>query len=397
MKRKLPIGIQDFVKIRQDGFFYVDKTARIHELITGSGTVIFLSRPRRFGKSLLCSTLAAIFEGRRELFQATSDREALAIDSLDWEWKKHPVIRIDLSPGDYTQGIDELFVTLDRAIESCARKYQVPFEGRTSGDRFARLIENLYNKLKEKVVVIIDEYDNPLLSTIDNTGLCMAMRNILKGFYTVLKSSDEYLKFVFLTGVTKFSKMSIFSGLNNLSDISLDSRYAEICGITQEELEWDFNPEIEDIVQIKGGNRKDYLDKLRRYYNGYRFSTKNMTVYNPFGLLNHFDQGGEYLPYWFETGTPTFLIKLIEEQHIDILELSNKRIWYEDFQKYDVDNMGAVPVLCQTGYLTISGYDEQQSCFTLDYPNEEVRVSFARSLVEKYLHVAPEKRNSLIK
>ncbi|GMO47168.1 MAG: ATP-binding protein [Termitinemataceae bacterium] len=395
MKRKLPIGIQDFVSIRQDGFIYVDKTVLIHSLISGSGRVFFLSRPRRFGKSLLCSTLAAIFEGRRELFAAFDDQSALAIDSLDWEWKKHPVIRIDLSPGDYTTGTEVLTSIVRNDLENTAVNADLKLRGDILPIQFSNLIMDMHRKYGEKVVVLIDEYDKPMLSTIDNKDLCAAMRNVLKGFYSVLKSSDEHQRFVLLTGVTKFSQVSVFSGLNNLIDISLDARYADICGITQKELQRDFKPEIKKIVQASGANKKEYLDRLRRYYNGYRFSEKELTVYNPYGMLNHFYMNGKFLPYWFETGTPSFLIKLIEEQHINILELSNMRVGYDDFQKYDVENMSAVPVLYQTGYLTITGYDDAQKRFMLDYPNEEVRSAFAKSLFEMYLNVVPDKRNAL--
>jgi hypothetical protein len=387
MKRRLPLGIQDFKTIREDGYVYVDKTARIYDLLTGSGKTFFLSRPRRFGKSLLCSTLGALFEGRRDLFGACAGQPALAIDSLDWDWKPYPVIRIDLNTGDYTRGVEVLFTRFNTALEFCAEKYAVSFDGNDSGDRFTRLIKNLAEQGAEKVVVIIDEYDKPLLSTIENKALHQQMRAALKGFYSVLKSSDEYLRFVFLTGVTKFAQVSVFSDLNHLTDISLDPAFCDICGITQEEMERDFGPEITKIVAGKGLDTGAYFAKVKRYYNGYRFSKKALTIYNPFGLLHHFNKGGDFLPYWFQTGTPTFLIKLIENQRIDILNLEKQTVQYDDFCKYDVENMEALPVLYQSGYLTISGYNEDRDAFSLDYPNEEVRASFAKSRVEKYLHV----------
>ncbi|MDR1933756.1 MAG: ATP-binding protein [Spirochaetales bacterium] len=379
MKRRLPIGIQDFVTIREDGFCYVDKTKRIHDLLTGSGKSFFLSRPRRFGKSLLCSTLGAIFEGRRELFTG------LAIDSLEWDWKKHPVIRIDLNPGNYGQGVDVLFENCNRSLEFAAQKFHVSLTGDSSGDSFIRLIKALNDRYGEKVAVIIDEYDKPLLNTMDDRDLHVAIRNELEGFYGVLKSTDEHLKFVFLTGVTKFSQVSVFSDLNHLTDLTLNPCYADLCGITQEELERDFAPEIEDVARTTGRDRETYLEDLRRFYNGYRFSEKPLTVYNPFDLLNHFFQEGKFLPYWFETGTPTFLIKLIENQNIDIAGLEKETVYYDDLRKYDVADMQAVPVLYQSGYLTISGYDEELQAYSLDYPNEEVRGGFAKSLMEKYL------------
>jgi hypothetical protein len=383
MSQRLPIGLQDFVGIREDGFLYVDKTARIHELLIGSGKVFFLSRPRRFGKSLLCSTLGAIFEGRRDLFSG------LAIDSLEWDWKKYPVIRIDLNPGNYGEGLETLTLAMRNILANAAARAGVPLRGELVPDQFGNLIQDMSRDSGARVAVIIDEYDKPLLSTIDNPGLHGKIRNALKAFYGVLKSSDEYLKFVFLTGVTKFAQVSIFSDLNNLTDISMDPRYGDLCGITQEELERDFAEEIWQAAAGKGIDRQDYLGELKRFYNGYRFSKDPTTVYNPFGLLNHFNHNGEFDTYWFATGTPTFLIKLIEDQKIDILNLENESVMLADFHKFDADNMEAVPVLYQSGYLTIVGYDDELKEYYLDYPNEEVRASFSKSLMERYIH-APE-------
>ncbi|GHU11327.1 hypothetical protein FACS1894151_11000 [Spirochaetia bacterium] len=224
----MPIGIQDFVKIREDGFLYVDKTVRIHELLTGAGGIFFLSRPRRFGKSLLCSTLGALFEGRRELFTG------LAIDSLEWEWKKYPVIRIDLNAGRFEDGVDHLDAGLSAALSDAAQAAGLSLRGDVLEVQFSSLIKDMHAQSGQKVAVIIDEYDKPLLNTIDNRELHEKMRIALKGFYGVLKSSDAHLKFVLLTGVTKFSKVSVFSDLNNLTDISMDPRYSDLCGILPE-------------------------------------------------------------------------------------------------------------------------------------------------------------------
>ena len=397
MRRKLPIGIQDFAKIRENGFVYVDKTARIHELITGSGGAFFFSRPRRFGKSVLCSTLRAIFEGRRELFGEIAGMPALAIDSLDWDWKKHPVIRLDLNAGAYsTGGVEALHSALLRELEREARKLEIPLSGENNIHLFANLIEKAYKKTGEKTVVIIDEYDKPLLETMTNSDTHIAIRDNLKGFYGVLKSYDEYLRFIFLTGVTKFSHVSIFSDLNQLSDLTLDPRYADICGLTEEEVARNFEPEIAAILEDTGRERGDYLDRLRRYYNGYRFSDKPLKVYNPFGLLNHFENGGRFLPYWYETGTPTFLINLIIKQKLNITGLSNMWVNYEDFRKYDVETMRAEPILYQSGYLTITGYNEERNRYSLDYPNIEVRSSFAKTLLKQYLQVPVDRYNALI-
>jgi hypothetical protein len=379
MKRRLPLGIQDFAKIRENGFIYVDKTERIFELITSAAETVFLSRPRRFGKSLLCSTLAAVFEGRRELFSG------LAVEGLNWAWKKHPVIRLDLNPGNYYEGADLLNAILQNNLETAAAKMRLKLRGTVLPEKFMNLIIDAKNKYHERVVILIDEYDKPLLSTIDSAGLQGQLRDILKGFYGVLKSADEYLRFALITGVTKFSQVSVFSELNNLTDISFNPAYCDLCGITQEELETNFAPEIDGVIAENNQDRQEYMDKLKRFYNGYRFSEKDLTVYNPYGLLLHFFNGGKFESYWYSTATPVFLIKLIDEQKIDILDLERKEVTIRDFQKFNVDKMGALPVLYQAGYLTIADYNRETETFVLDYPNEEVRASFADSLLEYYV------------
>jgi hypothetical protein len=394
--RRLPIGIQDFADIRERGFVYVDKTARVHRLINGSGKPFFLSRPRRFGKSLLCSTLGAIFEGRRELFGEIAGRPALAINTLDWEWKKHPVIRLDLNAGVYSKGVMALYSALSRELKREAGKQGLVLDDEDYANRFASLIEKSCDKTGEKAVVIVDEYDKPLLETINQPEIREQIRKELKGFYGVLKSYDAYLRLVFITGVTKFSHVSIFSDLNQLTDITFSPHYADICGLTQDELETDFAPEIDAVLEDTGKSRDVYTEELRRFYNGYRFSEKPLTVYNPFGLLQHFNEDGKFLPYWYETGSPDFLITLVRQQKIDITNLDNMMVGHESFRKYDIENMEAAPVLYQTGYLTISNYDEERNCYTLDYPNLEVRSSFAMSLIRQYLKVPMDKSNALI-
>ena len=396
MKQKLPLGIQDFPKIREMGYVYVDKTVRIHELISSSGGAFFLSRPRRFGKSVLCSTLRAVFEGRRELFGELTGRPALAINSLEWEWKKHPVLRLDLNAGVYSNGVHALHSVLDSELSREADRHGITLEPADVISQFKYLIRTAYEKTGEKTVVIIDEYDKPLLETMTEKDLHAAIRNELKGFYGVLKSSDEYLRFVFLTGVTKFSHVSIFSDLNQLSDLTLNPQYADICGLTDEEVMGNFEPDIAAILEETGRERNEYLENLRRYYNGYRFSKIPLKVYNPFGLLNHFFNRGDFLPYWYETGTPTFLINLIRKQKIDIATLTKMRLEYEAFRKYDIENMDALPILYQSGYLTITGYDEDENSFTLDYPNIEVRSSFAKSLLQQYFQASNDESRSLI-
>jgi len=342
MKRRLPIGIQDFAKIREGGYVYVDKTACIHRLVSGYAGAFFLSRPRRFGKSLLCSTMEAIFGGRRDLFGEIAGFPELAINSLEWEWEKHPVIRLDLNVGNYNEGMDFLDSTLNNALGNMASDHNLELRGKYVNQQFVNLIMDMHKQTGKRVVVIIDEYDKPLLDTMTNASLHKEIRDKLKGFYGILKPSDKYLRFVFLTGVTKFSHVSIFSDLNHLTDLTLDSRYADICGITQEELEATFKPEIETILRETEKSREDYMEKVRRFYNGYRFSEKSLKVYNPFGLLKHFDQNGRFLSYWYETGTPTFLVKLIVEQKLNILDLNDMQIGDRDFRKYDIENMRAI-------------------------------------------------------
>jgi hypothetical protein len=383
----LPIGIQDFPDIRERGFVYVDKTARAYELITGSGKAFFLSRPRRFGKSLLCSTLGAIFEGRRELFGEIAGRPALAIDTLDWEWKAHPVIRIDLNAGDYGKyGVDALRDTLHSEMRGVAKKYDVTLDRTDSqASQFKDLIKETCEKNGEKAVVIIDEYDKPLTATLSKRDVHIQLRDALKAFYGVLKSCDAYLRLIFLTGVSKFSQVSIFSDLNQLTDLTLDPRYADLCGLTQEEIEANIGPEIESILKTTGHSREEYISRLRHYYNGYRFSEDPLTVYNPLGLLKHFYSGGKYSDYWYESATPSFLVDLIAGHKINILDLNDMRVTQSDFGKYNIDNLEPLPLLCQTGYLTITGYDAKLNEYTLGFPNVEVHASFAGSLLQHYL------------
>jgi hypothetical protein len=396
-KRILPLGIQDFQKVRENGYIYVDKTPQIYQLISGVRGAFFLSRPRRFGKSLLCSTLGAIFEGRRELFGEIAGRPSLPIDDLDWELKKHPVIRLDLSAGNYGNGVETLRSVLYAEMRGAAKIYGVKLD-RTDipASQFKNLIEEAYEKTGEKVVVIIDEYDSPLTGTLTKRDVHIELRDELRAFYSVLKSCDAHLRFIFLTGISKFSQVSIFSALNQLSDMTLDPCYADICGLTQEEIEADFGPEIDDILESTGRSREEYLDKLRQFYNGYRFSEKPLTVYNPFGLLNHFHEGGKFRPYWYRTGTPTLLTDLINDRNINILNLNNTQVGYEDFDRFEIDNMEPEPLLYQTGYLTITDYDEsRRHCFTLDYPNLEVRSAFSTSLAAHCMKTSLKESSAL--
>jgi hypothetical protein len=292
---------------------------------------------------------------------------------------------LDLYPENYSKGVRALETLLNNSLKSVAKSYSLRLHGDTVAQKFANLIQDMNERFEEKVAVIIDEYDAPLLSTIDKPEIRADIRDELKSFYAVLKSSGAYLRFVFLTGVTKFSHVSIFSSLNNLSDLTLDPNYADICGLTEEEVLESFGPEIATILEKSGKSRDVYVEELQHFYNGYRFSEKPLKVYNPFGLIRHLKSGGKFQPYWYNTGTPTFLMKLISDQKINILDLNNMRIEQEDFQQYDIEDMEAEPILYQSGYLTITDYDEEAMEYTLNYPNEEVRSCFAKSLLNHYM------------
>ena len=381
MIRRLPIGIQDFGKLRDEGHVYVDKTAIIYDFISKSSGAYFFARPRRFGKSLLCSTLRAIFQGRRELFQEIKGYPALVIDSLDWEWKKYPVILLNMNAGDYTQGEAGMRTSVSFLLGEIAKTESIELRGENISDQFKALIIDLHKKYNERVVVIIDEYDKPLLDTIDDKETHEKYRKILKSFYGILKASDEYLKLTFITGVTKFSQVSIFSDLNHLADISFDKKYSILCGLTQEEVEQNFEPEIISVLENEELTREDYFEKLRLFYNGYRFTEKDQKVFNPFGLLQHFLSEGKFLSYWFDSGSSSFLVKLVKDSKINILDLQKMRIDYDSFKRFDIDNLETLPILYQSGYLTIVDYDKKYNEFVLDYPNLEVRSAFSKVLL----------------
>jgi hypothetical protein len=373
--KRLPLGIQTFEKIAEGDYLYVDKTEVIHRLLTTAGRVVFLSRPRRFGKSLLCSTLHSIFAGKRELFNG------LAIDELDWDWVMHPVIHIDFNAGNYMKGEAELLATVNTSLGIAADHYGLTVDGDSISSKLHNLIVSLSRKFEQKVVVIIDEYDKPLFSTIDAPEVHEELRGMLKGFFGVLKSADAYLKFSFITGVTKFSKVSIFSDLNQLDDISLKPEYAELCGITQDELERDFAEGIAKFSEVNGLSEEKYKDRLKVIYNGYRFSEKELTVYNPFGLIKHFMDNGKFSHYWFESGSPAFLYKLMQQQDFDIVDVEDCEMNVAEFTKFDIEGMQLIPLLYQSGYLTIKEYYADKEAIKLGFPNEEVWSAFSQQLI----------------
>ena len=391
----LPLGTHSFSTIREEGYQYVDKTENIHQMITHGPRAMFLSRPRRFGKSLLCSTVAEIFGGNRKLFGEIAGQPALAINSLSWDWAEHPVIMLGMRGRAKGRNTESMGVAVNAALEFAAFKHGLGLRGKLVEDQFQRLILDMYVKYERKVVVIIDEYDAPLLNSIGRPRSMATTREFLRDLCGVLKMSDEQLRFVFVTGITKFSHVSIFSTLNHLTDITLDEDYAEICGFTQEELEHCFEPQISEILVGTGDQRGAYLDKVRRYYNGYRFTSKPTTVYNPYCTLQHLRDKGEFSEYWYESGTPNYLVKLIKDQRINVANLGDLKMKRAALRACDAEQLDAIGILYHTGYLTISSYDKTTQQFTLDYPNIEVKSAFAMTLIDNHVGVPRESAKSL--
>ncbi|MDR2424529.1 MAG: ATP-binding protein, partial [Prevotellaceae bacterium] len=375
--RKMPIGIQDFEKLRENNCVYVDKTEYLYRLVT-RGKPYFLGRPRRFGKSLFLSTLKAYFLGKKHLF------EGLKISELEKNWIEYPVIYIDMNVETY-KNAEILNVALDSVLRAYEDKYEVTFIASELSIRFSNLIRTIYEKTGKKVVVLIDEYDKPLLNTIEKLTINDDILRALKGFYGILKSADQYLKFVFLTGVTKFSKVSVFSDLNHLEDISLNDNYSGVCGISETEIKAYFEPEIANLAEKMGKTREITLAELKKHYDGYHFSENSEGVYNPFSLLNAFKEE-KIRQYWFATGTPSFLVKMLKENNFDIAKMEKDiKISVDAIFNYRVEAGDIVPLLYQTGYLTIKSYDERYNLCTLGYPNEEVKYGFMNELLPVYV------------
>jgi hypothetical protein len=380
--RKYPIGQQDFKYLRENDFLYVDKTGFIYSLVT-AGKQIFLSRPRRFGKSLFLSTLKHYFLGKKELFKG------LKISELEKNWVEYPVFHIEFNGESYAN-IDSLNQALETNLSKLEKIWGRERNEKTPSSRFSGLIERAAEKTGRHVVVLIDEYDKPLLSTMDDEKLNDEFRTILKGFYGVLKSEDACLRFAFLTGVTKFSKVSIFSDLNQLDDISMDRQYAEICGISETELKTNFTPEIENLSYANHLSIEKTIEKLQFRYDGYHFTKQQEGMYNPFSLLNTF-QKLDFGNYWFATGTPTFLVKMLKNSKLDISKLEDDtRISAFSIMDYRAENKNPIPVMYQSGYLTIKGFDEEQNQYILGYPNEEVKYGFLNELLFVYYSATEE-------
>jgi len=390
--RKLPIGIQTFEKIINNHQVYIDKTHFIFKLVSNDG-MYFLSRPRRFGKSLFVSTLDAYFSGKKELFSglAIADIEPqMAAEEGRDEWIKYPVIYINFDGVDLTS-YEEFLKTFASRFDDICKHYEADFTNIESiPEKFNKLIKYLYKKQNLPVVILIDEYDKPMLSAIDDPEISDKYIKFFKSFYGNLKGSDQYIKFAFITGVTKFSKVSIFSDLNNLNDISLDDRYAEICGITKEELQNGFCQEISEMAEHNSLSSQECLSKLKKCYDGYHFTPKMVDIYNPFCLLKALD-ARNFGNYWFESGTPTFLVKAIKQKGVDIRKfLDGFKADLNSISNYRLSYSNIVPMMYQTGYLTIKQYDKESGLCTLGYPNEEIEYAFMNNLLEEYTEVEDE-------
>ena len=387
--RKLPVGIQSFEKLRRTGCLYVDKTAFVWSL-TQFSSPYFLSRPRRFGKSLFLSTLAAYFLGQKELFTGLyleKAEEEQAVQENRAVWQEYPVLYLDFNIGNYTdpKALNERLHVLLESEESSYDIETGEKEQPFFASRFEKLLKTAYKQTGKQVVILVDEYDKPLLQTMGvNEELNEQYRNTLKAFYSVIKTCDQYIRFAFLTGVTKFSKISIFSDLNNLRDISMEKQYAGICGITQEELEATFQPEIQALADEQELDYQQVLANLKQWYDGYLFHPAGKGMYNPFSVLSALVKK-EIGSYWFGTGTPTFLVKYLKEAHYYIPDLDGKvELNEEELETYRAVAEDALPILFQAGYLTIKEYISDVRLYRLGFPNDEVRYGFLENLLPAY-------------
>ena len=377
--KPLPVGFHTFRDLINGGFLYVDKTRLIYELIRNHKGVYFLARPRRFGKSLLVSTLEEIFLGNRALFQG------LWLDQSPYSWEKHPVIRIDFS-SEPVRSAQELTEGIQRILGRIAAEQGITLPAGPYHAQWQDLIRLL--AVEKQVVVLIDEYDKPLVDNLLNLAEAQAIRKVLKGFYGVLKSMDRYLRFVFLTGISKFSKVGVFSDLNNLQDLSMDERYAELPGITQLELATELQPYVQRFADHRQMTVTEALAQIQLWYNGFRFTKADVTLYNPFSLVYFFDVL-DFRNYWFDSGTPTFLVNLIHEQKYKLEEVQQRKVGELAFSTYELENLAIVPLLYQTGYLTIKDYDPEQRLYTLGYPNREVEDAFLTYILGSFSKVEP--------
>ena len=376
--RLYPIGIQNFEKIRKEGYLYIDKTALIHQMVK-TGSYYFLSRPRRFGKSLLISTLEAYFQGKKELF------EGLAMASLEQEWLEYPIFHLDLNISKYAS-VTDLMDILNRNVTAWEELYGSDSSERSLPLRFAGVIQRAYKQTGRRVVILVDEYDKPLLQTLHDEDLQGEMRSILKPFYGVLKTMDGCIRFALLTGVTKFGKVSVFSDLNNLEDISMDERYVTICGITEAEIKGQLMEDVQNLATNQGLTVEAASQELKERYDGYHFVENTIGIYNPFSLLNTFAKR-KFGDYWFETGTPTYLVELLKRTKYNLYNMAHTETSASVLNSIDAASYNPIPVIYQSGYLTIKDYDPEFGLYTLGFPNREVEEGFVRYLLPYYTSV----------
>ena len=378
MSKTYPIGIQNFESLRNDNYFYVDKTKLIYQLAR-SGRYYFLSRPRRFGKSLLISTLEAYFEGKKELFRG------LAIENLEKDWIKYPILHLDLNIEKYNSP-DSLDKILNDKLEYWESIYGTRPSETSFSLRFAGIVRRAYEQTGQRVAILVDEYDKPMLQSIGNEELQRSFRDTLKPFYGVLKSMDGCIKFALLTGVTKFGKISVFSDLNNLNDISMDERYIEICGITEKEIHENLEDELHELARRQKMTYDEVCKELKECYDGYHFVEDSIGLYNPFSLLNTFDKM-KFGSYWFETGTPTYLVELLKQNHYSLQRIAHEETDADVLNSIDSASQNPVPVIYQSGSLTIKGYDRRFGMYRLGFPNREVEEGFIKFLLPYYANV----------
>ena len=373
-----PIGIQTFEKIRNGNYLYIDKTEIIYRLTHAASNYVFLSRPRRFGKSLLTSTLKAYFEGRRDLFKG------LAMERLETEWTKYPVLHFDMSLGKHMEK-EQLERYLLSQLEQIEEDYGIHSDSPDSNIRLTKLIRHVYEQTGRQAVVLIDEYDDaPLLDVVHEEGNLPVLRDIMRNFYSPLKACDPYLRFVFLTGITKFSQLSIFSELNNIQNISMLPEYAAICGITEEEVATQMDEDLDILAKRMGISREEAVQKLKYNYDGYHFTWPSPDIYNPFSLLNAFVTG-RLDSYWFGSGTPTYLIEMLRKYGVLPSKIGGNEATAEEFDAPTERMASITPLLYQSGYVTIKDADTDFGIYRLDIPNKEVRIGLMRSLLPYYV------------
>ena len=385
---KYPVGIQTFEKIREGNYLYVDKTKYIVDFLTKGMTYVFLSRPRRFGKSLFASTLQAYFEGRKELF------EGLAIADYEKDWVKHPVLHFDMSGAKHFDA-EALKHYLDLQLIPYEELYGKNENEIYPNERLDGIVKRANKQTGQKVVVIIDEYDAPLLDVVHEKDNLAQLRLIMQNFYSPLKKLDPYLEFTFITGITKFSQLSIFSELNNLDNISMFDQYSAICGISKTELTTVMKPDVEGLGKALGMTYEECLEELRKYYDGYHFSEHSEDVFNPFSLIRAMN-GQKIESYWFGSGTPSYLIKSLQKYHVNVMDIEKKGCNVDDFDVSPEQMTSALPLLYQSGYLTIKKYKPLTKSYQLGYPNREVKIGMLKSLAPNYLSPVSIDNNGLV-